>query len=92
MKTKLTVLFSIGSGLIVLDSIDPIHSIMLFLLAGVIPGTNIAVPAVDMMAAYATAFTMVILRLAFWTRLKPVFFPAESSSQVKSTARIAKQS
>ena len=42
MKKSLTIIFLIFSALFILDSLNFGHALMMFLLAGVIPGTNIA--------------------------------------------------
>lgn len=87
MKKLLTKLFLIGSVLIILDSLDVVHSLTLFLFAGIIPGTHIAISAIDMMAAFATAFTVVVLRLTLWPTIKTIFFETPK----KSTTKTAKQ-
>jgi hypothetical protein len=74
MKKAITILCIIGSGLIILSSFDLAHSLVLFLLAGVIPGTNVALTPIDMMAASATAITVVVLRLTLWPRFAHAFF------------------
>jgi hypothetical protein len=76
MKKTITTVCLVGSGLLVLSSLDLTHSLILLLLAGVIPGTNIALTPIEMMAASATAITIVILRIAVWPRLARTFFLA----------------
>jgi hypothetical protein len=50
MKKTLTIILVIASALLILDSVNFAHAVMLFLLAGVIPGTNILItPAETMM-------------------------------------------
>jgi hypothetical protein len=74
MKKTITTLCLVGSGLIILSSLDLIRTLTLFFLAGIIPGTNIAVTPIDMMSASATAITIVILRITVWPRLAKAFF------------------
>lgn len=45
MKTTATNLFLILSTVIILDAFNAGHALMLFLLAGIIPGTSLAVSA-----------------------------------------------
>jgi hypothetical protein len=45
MKKALTILLLILSGIIILDSLNAGHAVVMFLLAGVIPGTNIIMSA-----------------------------------------------
>lgn len=79
----------VGSALIFADSIDIAHWFVLFLLAGIIPGTDIALSPVDMMAAFATAMTVIILRVTVWSRVRPFFFssPELAPQRHKRTAR-----
>jgi len=74
MKKAITILCTIGSGLIILSSFDFSHSLLLFLFAGIIPGTNITLPAIDVMAACATAFTIILMRLTIWPTVAKSFF------------------
>jgi hypothetical protein len=45
MKKALTILFVSLSAILILDSLNAVHALMMFVLAGVIPGTNIALSA-----------------------------------------------
>lgn len=45
MKKALTLLFTSLSILIILDSLNAGHAVAMFLLAGIIPGTNVALDA-----------------------------------------------
>lgn len=90
MKKAITTLCYVGSGLLVASSFDFTHSLTLFLLAGVIPGTSIALTPIEMMSASATAFTVVVLRLTIWPRIARSFFiaaPNEQKKQVHRTRR-----
>ncbi len=60
MKKALTILFLSLSAIIILDSLNAVHALMMFLLAGVIPGTNIAVSGDRMLEIFTllTGFTL----------------------------------
>jgi len=79
----------VGSALIFADTIDVVHWFVLFLLAGIVPGTNIAISPIDMMAAFATAMTIVVLRVTLWSRIRPFFFstPEVAPQRRKRTTR-----
>ena len=84
MKKTIIAICLIGSLLILLDTIDFEHSLVLLLFAGVIPGTDIVISPINMMAATATAMTVVILRLTAWPQIKAVF---ADQPKTKPTAR-----
>ena len=85
MKKTISNICLILAGLIILDSAGASHWLMLFLLAGVIPGTNILISPVEMMAANATAITVIILRIA----MGPKFF-ASVAERLKTTPVVKK--
>jgi hypothetical protein len=74
MKKAIITFCLIGSGLLILSSLDPVHSLALFFLAGIIPGTNITITPIDMMSASATAITIIVLRITVWPRIAKAFF------------------
>ncbi len=74
MKKTITIISLIGALLVILDSVQASHWFVLFFLAGVIPGTNILIPATGILAANATAITIVIVRLFAWPTLQTLFF------------------
>ncbi len=88
MKRLITIICLIGALLIILDSLNAVNSLALFLLAGEIPGTNLYIGAVDMMAATATAITIVLLRITVWSRIKAFLF-APLPTPAKRTKRTA---
>jgi len=57
-----------GTLAVLMLSIDFPHSIVIFLLAGIVPGTDWSIPATDMLAATATLLTVVIF--------SPIYLPA----------------
>lgn len=87
MKKAIITFCIIGSGLIILSSFDLGPSLVLFLLAGVVPGTDITLTPIDMMAASATAITIVILRIAVWPIFTHVFFIQPPVIRKKRTSR-----
>jgi len=89
MKKSIIIVSLVGALLIILDSLDATNSLMLFLLAGVIPGTNLSISPVDMMAATATAMTIVILRITMWSKVKTFLFAPAPTVRAKRTKRTA---
>lgn len=53
MKNTITIIAIILSLLLILDSFNFSHALMVFYLAGVIPGTNIAIGAAQMLELFA---------------------------------------
>lgn len=74
MKKAIITVSLISSLLLVLDSANATHWFVLFFLAGVVPGTNILISPIDMIAANATAMTIVVLRLTIWPTIRTIFF------------------
>ncbi len=62
----------IGSAIIFLDTINFGQQLALFVFAGILPGTNIVISPIDMMAATATAITVIILRITVWPLVRTV--------------------
>lgn len=89
MRKSIIIVSLAGALLIILDSLDATNSLMLFLLAGVVPGTNLLISPVDMMAATATAITIVILRITVWSRFKTFLFAPAPTVRTKRTKRTA---
>ncbi|MBC7868843.1 hypothetical protein H7X69_01525, partial [Candidatus Saccharibacteria bacterium] len=79
-KKAITIISLIGALLIILDSVQASHWFVLFLLAGVIPGTDILIPAAVVLAANAAAITIVFLRLAVWPNVQSLFFPEDTTA------------
>jgi hypothetical protein len=57
-----------------LSSLNVGHWLILLLLAGIIPGTNTSLSPIDMMAANATAITIIVLVITLWPRIASVLF------------------
>lgn len=66
------------SGLIILDSLNAGHALMMFLLAGVIPGTNIALSATITLEFFALMTGFVVARLVR-TLILPRLVPQSAS-------------
>jgi hypothetical protein len=60
MKKTVATILTILSLLLILDSFNFGHALMMFYLAGIIPGTNIAIDAVQMLQFFAliSGFTL----------------------------------
>ena len=87
---KLVILFSlVGSSLLILDSFNFAHSITMFLLAGVVPGTNFALSPVEMMAASATAITVILLKIALGPNF-PMLIIRSMAAPVQKTEKVQK--
>lgn len=63
MRKTVTIVLTVLSGLIILDSFDAGQAIMMFFLAGVIPGTHISLSAQVMLEAFTLALGFVLARL-----------------------------
>lgn len=63
MRKTIIITSLILSGLMILDSMSAGHFLMMFLLAGIIPGTNIAISAQHMMEGFALVGGFVIARV-----------------------------
>lgn len=63
MKKALTIVFVSLSLVLILDSMNAGHAIMMFLLAGVIPGTTIALDANRMLEIFALLLGFTLSRL-----------------------------
>lgn len=63
MKKALTILFLSLSAIIILDSLNAVHALMMFLLAGVIPGTNIAVSGDRMLEIFTLLIGFTLSRV-----------------------------
>ncbi len=83
MRKLIITLCLIGSGVIFLDTINFSQQLILFVFAGIVPGTNIVISPIDFMAATATAITVIILRITVWPLIRPTI---AANTQVKHKA------
>lgn len=63
MKKAVITLSIVLSGLMILDSMNAPHAVMMFLLAGVIPGTTIVLSPGDMLSVFALLIGFVLARI-----------------------------
>lgn len=63
MREKVIITCLVLSGLMILDSLNVGQSILMFFLAGVIPGTSVAINAQTMMEIFALLTGFVVARL-----------------------------
>lgn len=92
MKKIIITLCLIGSTLLLLDNLNAANSLFLFLFAGIVPGTNILIPASAMLVATATVMSLIILRFIVWPMVRTsAFFNTNKQSPVraKRTRKIA---
>ncbi|MFZ1301351.1 MAG: hypothetical protein WAQ27_02095 [Candidatus Microsaccharimonas sp.] len=77
MKKTITIILITLSLLLILDSIDFSHALMMFILAGVIPGTNITIDASQMLWLFAMIGGFIVGRaMAFVVRSLKTTRPA----------------
>ena len=63
MRTTITIIATILSGLLILDSFNAGQALLMFVLAGQLPGTSIALSASTMLEAYLVIAGFVSARL-----------------------------
>lgn len=63
MKKTLTLILTALSFMLILDSMNAGHAIIMFFLAGVIPGTNIAIEASRMLEIFALLLGFTLSRI-----------------------------
>lgn len=66
MKKTLTIIFIVFSGLLILDSMNAGHALAMFLLAGIVPGTNIIVNAHTMLTSIAGVLGFIVARTSIF--------------------------
>jgi len=66
MKKTIAVTLTLLSLLLILDSFNFGHALMMFYLAGVIPGTNIAIDAARMLEFFAVVAGFIVARLTVY--------------------------
>lgn len=65
MKKTLSIIFLLLSTIVILDSCNAGHALMIFLLAGIIPGTNIVMSAEDVLALTLLIFGLLCGRVSW---------------------------
>lgn len=66
MKKTLTTIFISLSFVMILDSINAGHALVMFFLAGVIPGTNIAIDAGRMLEIFTLLIGFTLSRITLY--------------------------
>lgn len=64
MKKLLTIVFISLSAILILDSMNVGQAVTMFLLAGVIPGTNVALSGATMLELFALLIGFTLARVA----------------------------
>lgn len=63
MKKALTIIFISLSFILILDSLNAGHALVMFFLAGIIPGTNLAISATNMLEAFTLLIGFTLSRI-----------------------------
>ena len=66
MKKTIAIILTTFSLLLILDSFNFGHALMMFYLAGVVPGTNIAIDADRMLEFFAVIAGFIVARLTVY--------------------------
>lgn len=66
MKKLLTIIFIVFSALLILDSMNAGHALTMFLLVGIVPGTNITVNANTMLSVIAGVLGFTVARTSIF--------------------------
>ena len=83
MKKFIATSFIIASLIIILDSVNFGHALMMFLLAGVIPGTNIALSGEQMFEFFAIIIGFVLGRVTMYL-IRSVSLQVPATSQART--------
>jgi E3 ubiquitin-protein ligase DOA10 len=75
MKKLIIILTNVLSAAIILDSLNAIHAVCYFVIAGQIPGTSMTLDSETMFALFLALIGILIGRLSFWmyTVLSSIF-------------------
>ena len=89
MKKALTILFLSLSAIMILDSLNAVHALMMFLLAGIIPGTNVAISGDRMLELFTLLIGFTLSRITLGLiRLRsqetPVTTPVRRRARISS--------
>lgn len=85
MKKKLSIIFICLSAILILDSANVGHALMLFVLAGIVPGTNTVLSAQQTLELFALLLGIVIGRLSS----RPLFVVANRLAGLYSRPKAA---
>lgn len=85
MKQNITILLTILSVLIILDSLNAGYALTMLLLAGVVPGTNIVLSAATMLEFFALVFGFTIARVSVALVQAYVSYQSSKRTAVQNT-------
>lgn len=83
MKKTLTIILTTASMLLILDSVNFGQAVMMFLLAGVIPGTNIAINGTQMLEFISLSAGFIFARIAL-NAIRHFKSPVSSTSKARA--------
>jgi hypothetical protein len=82
MKKTIAIILTIISLVIILDSFHVGHALMMFYIAGLIPGTNVALNGSQMLELFAIAAGFTVARIMLFTLRSFMNFMQTVSSPV----------
>jgi len=86
MKKTLTIILLILSIIMILDSLNAGHALVMFFLAGVIPGTNITIGASQMLETFTFLIGFTLSRIT----LNLMRLSAQYRSEERTSSRISR--
>jgi hypothetical protein len=81
MKKSITIILTTLSLILILDSFNFMHALMMFYFAGLIPGTNITLSGAQMLELFAVAAGFTVARVA-------LYFIRQSAQYFQPTAAV----
>lgn len=85
MKKTITIILTILSGILILDSLNAGQAVAMFLLAGIIPGTNIAISGARMFEIFTLLIGFTLSRVTLnLIRLKTANRPLAQASGARA--------
>lgn len=86
MKKTVSIIFIILALMLILDSMNIGHMIAMFLLAGIVPGTNLVLNADRMLELFALLFGFVLARVAVTLTRTAIAYRSEKLQATKNLA------
>lgn len=77
MHKTITIILVTLSLILILDSMNAGHAITMFILAGIVPGTNIVISATQMLEVFSLLLGFALARIA--VRLTQLYFTYRAS-------------
>lgn len=87
MKKAISITLTILSAMLILDSINAFHALAVFMLAGIVPGTNIIIGASQMLEFFALLIGFVLARIV----MHAIRSVIASQPQLTSSRRVKQQ-